>query len=153
MREPGEDEGRGREGMSSNEMVINGFKLDIRLSDKTSTEQKGKQREQVGGGVYRKGVTESWRLTERRLSSHSARESLMPKTQLVQIWAAPSNWSNEPRQAKRILIDAADSEDVTWKGREVPPVTAPATATAPPLLQPLLVARSITSRIIKAALD
>lgn len=82
----------------------------------------------------------------------------MPKTQLVQIWAAPSNWSNEPRQAKRILIDAADSEDVTWKGREVPPATAtasstPATASAPPLLLPLLVARSITSRIIKAALD
>lgn len=75
----------------------------------------------------------------------------MPKTQLAQIWAAPSNWSNEPRQAKRILIDAADSEVVTWKGREVPP--APATASAPPLLLPLLVARSITSRIIKAALD
>lgn len=41
MRQPGGD-GEGEEGrMSSNEMVINGFTLDIRLSDKNKHSTEG----------------------------------------------------------------------------------------------------------------
>lgn len=43
MREPGGDGEEGR--MSSNVMVINGFKLDIRLSDKNKHRTEGRQAE------------------------------------------------------------------------------------------------------------
>lgn len=109
MREPGGgEEGR----MSSNEMVFNGFKLDIRLSDKNKHRTEGEAGwEGKGGGVYRKGVTESWRLTARRLSSHSAhwesnaknaaRSNLGSAFNLIE-WAAPGetnfNWCRRQRR-------------------------------------------------------
>lgn len=47
---------------------------------------------------------------------------LMPKPKFVKFWAARSIWSTEPRQAKRILIEAADS--AADRGMEWMDVTA-----------------------------
>lgn len=93
--------------MSSNEMVINGFILDIRLSARTEREV---------------GASENWRLGVWADSASVSAAPLMPKPKLVKFWAARSIWSTEPRQAKRILIEAADS--AADRGMEWMDVTA-----------------------------